>query len=137
MAEFTFSKREFFTAVANFAETGVFAYSNGQDMVTISEADAKAFATHEIDLLDRRAAKAKETKAAKAAEPDEFAETILATLTDEFQTAGDIVAAIGNEDLSVSKAVYRLNALVEDGRAVKEDIKIEGVKGTRKGFKRA
>lgn len=137
MAEFTFSKREFFTAVANFAETGVLAYTKDEGTVTISVEDAKAFATHEIDLLDRRAAKAKETKAAKAAEPDEFEDAILEALTDEFKTAGDIVAAIGNEDLSVSKAVYRLNALVEDGRAVKEDIKIEGVKGTRKGFKRA
>lgn len=99
--------------------------------------DIVEFAQHEIELLDKRAAKAKATKAAKAQEPDAMTETIAAALTDEFQTAADIAITIGDENITVSKIVYRLNALVEAGIAVKEDIKVEGSKSKRKGFKRA
>lgn len=99
--------------------------------------DIVEFAQHEIELLDKRAAKAKATKAAKAQEPDAMTETIAAALTDEFQTAADIVVAIGDENITPAKATFRLNALVEAGIAVKEDIKVEGSKSKRKGFKRA
>lgn len=99
--------------------------------------DIVVFAEHEIELIDNRNAKAKEAKAKKAAEPDPFVEAIQNALTDEFQTAADVVAAIGDENLSIAKASFRLNALVESGVAIKDDIKIEGQRTKRKGYKLA
>lgn len=122
----TFTKTQFFTAIA----TGTLADGMTKD-------DVVAFANHELELLANRANKAKEARAAKAKAPDEMMETLYNALTDEFQTTGDIVVAIGDEAITASKATYRLNALVDLGRAVKEDIKVEGSKRTRKGYRRA
>lgn len=127
------SKRQYFTAIV----TGNREVTIGEETVVITDEMFKAFAAHEIELLDNRAAKAKETKAKKAAEPDLISDAVEAALTDEFQTAADIVAAIANPDITAAKAVYRLNALAEAGVAIKEDIKIEGQRNTRKGYKRA
>lgn len=131
MKDFKFSKRQFFQAVIS----GTMTFTDGENVVTISDEEAKAFAQHEIDLLDSRAAKAKETKAKKAAEPDALADAVLEALTDKFQTASDIATAINSEDATVNKVMFRLNTLVDAGLATKDDIKVG--KNTRKGFKRA
>lgn len=136
------TKREMFTAMINFAETGKFAYTNAEG--TEIEVDAEviaAFGAHEIELLDNRAAKAKETKAAKAAEPDELENAILEAMPEDFATIADIAALVEGEDVTVGKVTYRLNALAKAGKVEKGDLKIPGGEGKRartvKVYKRA
>ena len=116
------TKREMFEALV--------AYANACDMdveindTAVTSADFVAFATKEIEQLDKKAVKAKERAAAKRAEGDALTEMVLNALTADFQTA---------------KVSYRLGALVKEGKAVKEDIKVDrdGKKAVLKGYKLA
>ena len=108
--------------------------------ITITAEDFVAFATKEIEALDKKAAKAKERAATKRSEGDALTEAVLAVLTDEFQSAADVMTALGEmEDVTAAKVSYRLNALAKDGKAVKEDIKVDrdGKKAVLKGYKLA
>ena len=129
------TKREMFEALATYAETTDMEVQIGDAVVTA--ADFAAFATKEIEQLDKKAAKAKERAAAKRADGDALTEAVLAVLTNEFQTAADIAAQIEDEDTTVAKISYRLGALVKDGRVIKEDIKVdrEGKRTVLKGYR--
>lgn len=131
------TKREMFEALV--------AYANACDMdmeindTVITSADFVAFATKEIEQLDKKAVKAKERAAAKRAEGDALTEMVLNVLTADFQTAADVAAQIEDEEATVAKVSYRLGALVKEGKAVKEDIKVDrdGKKAVLKGYKLA
>ena len=129
------TKREMFEALAAYAETTDMEIQVGDAVVTA--ADFAAFATKEIEQLDKKAVKAKERAAAKRADGDALTEAVLAVLTNEFQTAADIAAQIEDEDTTVAKISYRLGALVKDGRVIKEDIKVdrEGKRAVLKGYR--
>ena len=77
---------------------------------------------HEIDLLDAKAAKAKDTAAKKKVEGDALRDAVQAVLTDELQTIADITDQVEGEDITVGKVQFRLNALVGLGIATKEQI---------------
>lgn len=87
--------------------------------------EAIEFLDAQIGLLDAKAEKAKERAAAKRAETDELRAAVAAVLTDELQTADVIAAQIEGEDVTKQKVVSRLTALVKDGVAVKEQVKVE------------
>ena len=87
------------------------------------------FCDNEIAAIDARAAKAKERKAAKKAEGDEMTETIFGVLTDEPATIDTIVAAIGDENITKGKVIYRLSSMAREGRIVKTEVSIEGADG--------
>ena len=131
------TKREMFEALV--------AYANACEMdmeindTVITSADFVAFATKEIEQLDKKAVKAKERVAAKRAEGDALTEMVLNALTADFQTAADVAAQIEDEEATVAKVSYRLGALVKEGKAVKEDIKVDrdGKKAVLKGYKLA
>ena len=72
--------------------------------------------THEIELIDKRNAKAKERAATKRAEGDELTDAIFAAVTDEFQSIAAIADAV---DVSAAKVTYRLNALEKAGKIEK------------------
>lgn len=131
------TKREMFEALVAYAEATEMEVQIGETAVTA--ADFVAFATKEIEQLDKKAVKAKERAAAKRAEGDALLGEVLAVLTGEFQTAAEVAAQIENEEATVAKVSYRLNALVKDGKAVKEDVKVDrdGKKATLKGYKLA
>lgn len=131
------TKREMFEALVAYAEATDMEVQVGEAVVTAT--DFVAFATKEIEQLDKKAVKAKERAAAKRAEGDALTDAVLAVLTGEFQTAADVAAQIEDEDATVAKVSYRLGALVKDGKAVKEDIKVdrEGKKAVLKGYKLA
>jgi hypothetical protein len=97
-------------------------------------ADLVAFVEDQIALLDRKAAKAKETAATKKAE-DALLPVVEAALTDELSTIADIVARIDAEDMTAAKAASRLNKLVASGVAVKDTVKVD--KRTLVAFKLA
>ena len=131
------TKREMFEALV--------AYANACDMdveindTAITSVDFVAFATKVIEQLDKKAVKAKERAAAKRAEGDALTEMVLNALTADFQTAADVAAQIEDEEATVAKVSYRLGALVKEGKAVKEDIKVDrdGKKAVLKGYKLA
>ena len=129
------TKREMFEALV--------AHANACDMdveindTAVTSADFVAFATKEIEQLDKKAVKAKERAAAKRAEGDALTEMVLNVLTADFQTAADVAAQIEDEEATVAKVSYRLGALVKEGKAVKEDIKVDrdGKKAVLKGYR--
>lgn len=87
------------------------------------------YCVNEINLLDKKAAKAKATAAAKKSEKDELCVAVEAVLTEEFQTRNDIAAQIEGEDISVAKVGYRLTKLVEMGVAEKSEVSVPGAEG--------
>lgn len=99
------------------------------------EAELAKTIEHEIELLDKKAAKAKERAAKKNAGNDELAERVYEALTDEFQTIAQIAEAVGE---ATAKVQYRLTSLVKNEWATKEQIKVADGEGkTRKvmGYK--
>ena len=77
----------------------------------------KAFLEHEIELLDKKAANKKPTKA--QVENEGVKERILAALTNEGQTVTDILATLNDTALSNQKVSALLRQMVADGAVVK------------------
>ena len=129
------TKREMFEALVAYAESTDMEVQVGE--TTVTAADFAAFATKEIEQLDKKAVKAKERAAAKRAEGDALMDEVLAVLTNEFQTAAEVAAQIENDDSTVSKISYRLGSLVKSGKFIKEDVKVDrdGKKAVLKGYK--
>lgn len=109
------TKREFYTAIMN-----------GE----IDE-QVKLFASEELEKMDAANEKRRNTLSKKAQENLPLLQKITdEILTDEPKTATDVAAVL---EVSVQKASGLLRRLVEDGKAVKVDVKIKG-KGTQKGY---
>ena len=97
-----------------------------------NDADVVAYCTKKIEQIDNRTAKTRARLAAKKAS-DPMKDELFAVLTNEFQTITDIVAATNDTNVTPRKAVTRLNAMVEDGKVMKDVL----VKGSEKGKKKA
>lgn len=109
------TKREFYTAIMN-----------GE----IDE-QVKLFASEELEKMDAANEKRRNTLSKKAQENLPLLQQITdEILTEEPKTATDVAAVL---EVSVQKASGLLRRLVEDGKAVKVDVKIKG-KGTQKGY---
>lgn len=91
-----------------------------------------AWAEKKIAQLDRKAAKAKETAAAKKAEGDALTDAVLASLTTEFEPIAEIASHIEGDDVTLSKVSYRLNAAYKAGKIEKGEVVLTGEKGKRK-----
>lgn len=90
------------------------------------------FCQNEIDLLDKKAAKAKEIAAKKRADGDALTDAVRAALSsEEFEPIADIAARIEGEDVTVSKVTYRLSQLVKNGEAEKQEITVAGGEGQK------
>lgn len=104
-----------------------------------------AFAQKEIGKLDKKAAKAKETAAAKKAEGDVLTQVVLDCLTDEVEAIAVITERVaaqeGCEDVTVGKVQYRLGALAREGKALKGEVVIPATETSKKrtvsGYSRA
>ena len=85
----------------------------------VDNADMVEFIDHEIALLDKKSASKKPTKTQEANEG--LKTVILSVLTADGKTASEVLAA-SNEfaGLSNQKISSLLNALVKDGKVVKE-----------------
>lgn len=112
-------------------------YSTILDLVTLAEGNGfgipegmtydgiAEFVNHEIELLEAKAASAAKRAAAKRAAGDELREMVLNTLSDtEFMTIDDIVAAIGNPDVTKNKVTARLTQLGDRGLGVVEKTQV-------------
>lgn len=127
------TKREMFEAIKGLAESGALHMVDFNENIT-DEAVAE-FCANEIDLLDKKAAKAKERKAIKKAEGDELTDIVRdAMSTEEFETREDIFKKLEvGEDVTIAKVGYRLTTLVNNGEAEKTEITLPAeVEGGKK-----
>ena len=127
------TKREMFEALVNYANGEHMAFEREDEMVVVMLEDLKAFAENEIELLDKKSAKAKERAMAKKAEADELMDKVKAVLTGEYQTTADLVIAIDDEEVTAGKVQARLKKLVDAGLVEKTDMKVD--KRTIKGYR--
>lgn len=135
------TKRQMYTAMINFANEGSFSFDAGDgEIMVVAPDEIVAFAENEIALLDKKAAKAKETAAKKKTEADALTDVIAQALGEDFEPIADIAARIEGDDVTVAKCTYRLNKLVENGIAEKQTIKVPGSDGkknrTIQGYRR-
>lgn len=120
------TKREMYEAITEAMKTGECRYD---------PAEVISFCENEIDLLDKKAAKAKERAAAKAAEGDTLTALVRAALaTDEFKSIADVTAIVVEEepDATAAKVSYRLSSLVKAGEAEKSEITIPATETSKK-----
>lgn len=89
------------------------------------------FVNHEVELLDKKAEKAKANAKKNNAATDALADAVKDVLTDEPATIADITAAVDDETATAAKVGYRLRALVEQGVAVKEEVTVAGGEGQK------
>jgi acyl-CoA reductase-like NAD-dependent aldehyde dehydrogenase len=126
------TKRNFYEAIANFANEGHMAFTDAEGTVHVITNEALAeFAEKEIDSLDKKAEKAKERAAKRRAEGDDLMAAVREALSDEFETIADITAKIEGDDVTVAKVQYRLGQLYKNGEADKGDITIPGGEGVK------
>ena len=115
------TKRQYFEALRAIVE--------GVEAVGEYSADeVLEFIDTQVAQLDAKAEKAREKAAEKKAEGDEVRAKVLAVVTDEPQTADEITAAVGDEEISRAKVIARLTQLVNSGDIVKEPVKVDGAK---------
>lgn len=84
-----------------------------------------AFVDKQVEAIDSRAAKAKERAASKKVEGDALRNQVEGLLTNEYQTAEEILAQAQGADLTKGKITARLTQLVKAGVAEKGTIKVE------------
>ena len=95
-----------------------------------------AFLDKKIEEIDKRAVRAKEKRAEKAAEKnDELVPAIAAVIGDEPITPDEIVAALGIEDLTRNKVTGRINK-IEGIEKVDITVEVDGKKLKRVAYKR-
>lgn len=110
------------------------------DIIAVLEAanadtELVEFCENEIALLDKKAAKAKETAANKKAEVDTLTEAIkeaLATLDEDvYAVTAEVTAMVanGDEDITTAKVSYRLSQLVKAGLAEKTEVTVPNAEG--------
>lgn len=116
------TKREMYEAIAEAMKSGQCKFDPDEVI---------KFCQNEITLLDKKAAKAKETAAKKRAEGDELTDAVRAALGDEFESIATITERIQGEDVTVSKVTYRLTQLVKNGEAEKQEISVPGGEGQK------
>lgn len=98
---------------------------------TVDEADKAEimeFCEKEIKALDRKNEKARERAGKKKEEGDALKERIFEILGEEPKTVADIMAELGDADITPSKVVARVSAMVRAGKVAKATCKIDGRK---------
>lgn len=94
-------------------------------------------ANEKLAQLAAKAEKNKERAAEKARKGDELRAKIQDLLTDEYQTADEIVVALEDEEITKAMVTPRLSALITAGIAVKDKVKREGDKNPKMAYKLA
>lgn len=86
----------------------------------------REFITHEIELLDNKAAAAAKRAQVKRDEGDALRARILDVMsTEDFMTIPEIVKAIGDEDVSAQMVTARLTQCVKANLAEKDSVSVE------------
>lgn len=97
----------------------------------ITPESMKDFCVTEIELLDKKAEKAKAYASKKAAATDALTEIVKNCLVDTYATINEITAKVVEIDAeaTTNKVSYRLGKLVEAGVASKKEITVSGSEG--------
>lgn len=130
------TKKDYFTKVIDLLNGALdFGFNPDEDVDAVI-----AFCEKEIETLDKRAAKAKETAAAKRAANDELYDAVAAVLPAEFTSIDEITSLVNIPEVTRAKVANRLNKLAAAGVAVKGEIATTGSDGKSKkvvGYKAA
>ena len=119
------TKREMYEALISLMEKDEMTFERDGEIFEVDKDTMSDFAAHEIDLLDKKASKAKERAASKKNEVDELGEAVFTALSDtDFEPIADIAARIEGDDVTISKVTYRLTQLVKAGEAEKQELTI-------------
>lgn len=119
------TKREVFVAIMKMAQDGNMHIEDFAEGLT--DAAIVEFCANEIEHLDKKAAKAKETAANKKAEGDALTDAVRMVMsTTDFEPIATIAARveIEGEEVTASKVQYRLTQLVKNGEAEKQDVEV-------------
>ena len=129
------TKRNYFTAIANFAETGEFAFLNEEEEKVIIDLESlRNFATNELELLDKRAAKNKERASKKKEADDELMLRIKAILPveeDQYMTIQEILNTLEDPEVSAAKVTARLSKLAKVGSVEKQKVSVKNEEGKK------
>jgi len=120
MTKSKITKKVLFNAVKAIAQ-GVDHVEVGE--FTVTGEDLVAFADKNIEQLEKKAAAAKEKAAKAKIAGDELREKIEEVLTDEYQTIPEILAQLGDEELTSAKIAARISQLVKLDKAHKTSVK--------------
>lgn len=85
----------------------------GERSLNLDPEMVSTWAQRKISQIDNKAERARETAAAKRADPDELTNDLLHALTDDYSTIGDIATRL-SYPTRVAKIAYRLNNLSKD-----------------------
>lgn len=91
-------------------------------------ADLHEFCTKQIEIIDRKAEKAKARNAERKAAGDELRDMVFGALTEELQTIPQIMEAMGLDDPEITRAKVsaRLGQLVKAGDVEKLAMSVDG-----------
>lgn len=109
------------------------AIAAGLHIDTIDRAELIDYFENEIANLDKKAERARSATARKT---DDLKEVIKSILTSDYQSIADVLSQIEGEEITASKVIYRLNALVEEGFAEKADARLEAGPNIIKVYRR-
>ena len=112
------TKRDFYNSLIAMAD-------NGADFGTVSAEDMKAFAEHEIELLDKKKASAKANPNSKSTANDELREKILNALTETPDRKYTITDMQKEFDFLEGKSNQSVSALVRPMVESGEIVRIE------------
>lgn len=101
-------------------------------MIAAGNYELADFCEKEINALERRTEKARETAQKKREEADPLVAIVTDALTEDWQTIADIADQIEDENASVAKITYRLNKLAETGVAEKAKVEIPATEEVKK-----
>lgn len=101
------------------------------DEVGIAREELIAFCDKELTNLANKSERAKAAAAKKREAGDILTDTVRSVLTEDLQTVPEIVEAIGDENITNAKVIYRLNALFNKGEVRKEVIVASNEEGGR------
>lgn len=121
------TKKNMFMALVNFAKNGSMSFDTEDGAVIVSNEQLAAFAENEIALMEKKAAKAKETAKTKKTE-DPLLAAVYDALSDEYEIAADIALRVECpevDEITIGKVQNRINALIKDGKAEKTDVKVD------------
>ena len=108
-----------------------------ENEVTVTALDILNYASVTIDQINAKAARAAEKAREKAEKGDELLPVIKGALCEDYLSVEELLARIGDEELTRNKIVSRLTKLVKDGVALKDSIKVKGRKSKLTVYKLA